>query len=73
MFSERRAWSPQGMFLGPMIRMHRSSLRAKSAMGNAPASRCIFDQRVDLGLAQHPVAHQRLGNAADRWPVLPDQ
>ena len=36
-------------------------------------SRGAFDQRVDLGLAQHPVAHQRLGNAADRWPMLIDQ
>ena len=32
-----------------------------------------YDQRVDLGLAQHPVAHRRLGNAADRWPMLIDQ
>jgi hypothetical protein len=22
---------------------------------------------------QHPVAHQRLGNAADRWPMLIDE
>jgi hypothetical protein len=36
-------------------------------------SRGAFDQRVDLGLAQHPVAHQRLGKAADRWPMLIDQ
>jgi len=36
-------------------------------------SRGAFDQRVDLGLAQHPVAHQRLGKAAERWPMLIDQ
>ena len=36
-------------------------------------SRGAFDQRVDLGLAQHPVAHRRLGKAADRWPMLIDQ
>jgi hypothetical protein len=36
-------------------------------------SRGAFDQRFDLGLAQHPVAHQRLGKAADRWPMLIDQ